>query len=128
MALTFPSDVSLASVAAAYAARDHHFHPREELQQRAERLERYMRKLGWYHETEATWHHRVQRRASEILMHSSPQKRVEEIWEEARRSEPRRLCDDHRVGRVLAAVAEGMPLVDVYRHFFNLEDLMFLGW
>lgn len=125
--LSFPSDASLENVAAAYATRDGRYYPGESLVQRAERMRRHMEKLGWYPESDAVWHHRVHHRASDMLRQAPPQATVEQIWHEARLQTPRRLGDERR-GGLLAAVAEAMPLAEIYTNFFSLGELTILGW
>ena len=122
-----PSNLTPLTIAKAYALRDGQVYPNETIEQFSQRMYTYMGKLGWHSESDARWHHRLQEKASAILMKSEPNTTVGEIWEEARREQPRRLKNIRSDG-VMAAIAEGMPTDEVYANFFTYHELIFLGW
>lgn len=125
--LSLPANPTVADMAAAYASRDGELYRNETSKQLGQRMYACVGKLGWHAESDATWHRRLQRQASLILMQSRPNTTVEEIWEEARRKVPRR-PRNARVEAVMAAVEEGLSLERIYSNFFTLHELTFLGW
>ena len=123
----FPRDISLASVSSAYAARDSHFYPREDLYEREGRFAQHMIKLGWYEETDSTWHARVHSLASQVIMEAAHETTVGQVWQDVKRRQPRR-ARHQNIDAVISAIREGLPLGSVYSKFFTLDELTILGW